>query len=179
MMPSSTSGWPNLALVDAKRRSQARASSQPAAEGVAADRGDHHAGDGGDGVEGLDEVAADAGRLDRAAELGDLGAGREDAVAAGDHDGPGRIGLQALGHRLQLAQQRGGERVDLRVVQGDDGHAVVPSFEEHELLGCGVAGCLFVSHGARSYPVAPGRGRPTRSIAGHGSGRAARLGRTT
>ena len=33
------------------------------------------------------KLAADAGRLDGSAELGDLGAGGEDAIAAGDHDG--------------------------------------------------------------------------------------------
>ena len=41
----------------------------------------------------------DLGRLLRRAELGDLGAGREDAVAAGDHHGAGRIVAEPVGHR--------------------------------------------------------------------------------
>ena len=65
-----------------------------AAEGVAADGGDDEPGDGGDGVERVVEAGRDRAGLVRAAELGDVGAGGEDALAAGDDDGAGRIGRQ-------------------------------------------------------------------------------------
>ena len=76
-----------------------------AAEGVAADRGDHEAGDGGDGVERAVEAGGDRPGLVGALELGDVGTGGEDPLAAGDHDGARRVGGQRLGRLLQLGEQ--------------------------------------------------------------------------
>ena len=58
----------------------------PAAERVAADRGDDEPRDRGDGVERGVEPGGDRRRLVRPAELGDVGAGGEDPLAAGDDD---------------------------------------------------------------------------------------------
>ena len=71
----------------------------PAAERVAADGGDHEARDRGDRVECVVEPGGDRRRLVGPAELGDVGAGGEDPLAAGDDDGAGRIGGQRLGGR--------------------------------------------------------------------------------
>ena len=51
--------------------------------------------------------------------------------AAGDHHRAGRVGGEARGRVAQLGQQRRGEGVDLGVVEGDDGDAVVASLEMH------------------------------------------------
>ena len=48
----------------------------------------------------------DPAGLVRALELGDVGAGGEDALPAGDDDGARRIGCQRLGGLLQLGEQR-------------------------------------------------------------------------
>ena len=67
------------------------------------------------------------------AELADVGAGGEDPLATGDDDGAGRIGGRARRPpRARLAQQRLRQGVDLRVVERDDGHAVVASLEQHQ-----------------------------------------------
>ena len=107
MMPSRISGWPSVAFSLAMRKSHASASSQPPPSAKPVIGRDGGAGDGGDGVEGAEEQLTDqlglgagdhlVGRL--AAELGDVGAGREDPVAAGDHDGAGRVVAQRLGGR--------------------------------------------------------------------------------
>ena len=70
-----------------------------AAERVPADGGDHEPRDRGDGVEGGVEAGGDRGRLVRSAELGDVGAGGEDPLAARDHDGARRVGAQLVRDR--------------------------------------------------------------------------------
>ncbi len=67
-----------------------------AAECVAADGGDHEARDRGDGVECGMEAGGDRGGLVGPTELGDVGSGGEDPVAAGDDDGAGRIGGEVV-----------------------------------------------------------------------------------
>ena len=76
------------------------------------------------------------------AELGDLRAGREDAVAAGDDHRAGRVVAQALRHLGELPQHRLRQRVDLGVVQAHDGHAVVAPVEVYE-----------ARHGGGRYPL--------------------------
>ena len=77
-------------------------------------------------------VITSVGRLGRA-ELGDLGAGGEDAVAAGDHDGAGRVVAKVLGRPSASSRSSAvRQRVDLGVVEADDGDAVVAPFEVHE-----------------------------------------------
>ena len=132
-----------------------------AAEREPGDGRDGGARDVGHRVERAQEQLADqlglgagdhlVGRLGRA-ELGDLGAGREDAVAAGDDDGARRVVAQRLGDGRELAQHRLRQRVDLGVVEAHDGHAVVAPLEVHQ-----------ARHGAERYPVAveePLGGRP-------------------
>ena len=104
----------------------------PAAERVAADRGDDEPRDRGDGVERGVEAGGDRLGLARPAELADVGAGREDPLATGDHDGAGRVGGQVVGRRAQLGEQLLRQRVHLRVVQRDDGNAVVTSLHQHQ-----------------------------------------------
>ena len=104
-----------------------------AAEGVAADGGDDEPGDGGDGVERVVEAGRDRSGLVGAAELGDVGAGGEDALAAGDDDGAGRIGGQRRRRLAELGQEGPGEGVDLAVGQRDDGDAVVTAIEGEQL----------------------------------------------
>ena len=68
-----------------------------------------------------------------ATELGDLGAGREDPVAAGDDDRARRVVAQALGRRRPAgASSCRRQRVHLRVVEADDGDAVVAPLDVHE-----------------------------------------------
>ena len=108
-----------------------------AAEGGPRDGGDDHARDGGDGVERLEEQRADLAALLGAAELGDVGAGREDPLAAGHDDGARRIGGEVLGRRPQLPEQLGRQRVHLAVLEPDEGHAVVATLDCHEGFGHG------------------------------------------
>ena len=104
----------------------------PAAEGVAADRGDHEARDGGDGVERAVHAGGDPAGLVGALELGDVGTGGEDAFPAGDDDGARRILGQRLGRLLQLGEQGARQGVDLAVGEGDDGDAVVTAIEAEQ-----------------------------------------------
>ena len=88
-----------------------------------------------------------------AAELADVGAGGEDPLAAGDDHRAGRVGGAAPRRpRCSSATQRAGERVDLRVVEGDDGDPVVAPFEVDQL----------VSHRRRRYAVGAQRAGPRR-----------------
>ena len=106
-----------------------------AAEGVAADGGDDEAGDGGDGVERVVEAGRDRAGLVGAAELGDVGAGGEDPLAAGDHDGAGRVGGQLVGRLVQLGAAAPAERaLTLPLAQRDDGDAVVAAIEGRAAL---------------------------------------------
>ena len=130
----------------------------PAAEGVAADGGDHEPGDGGDGVEGVVErwrrsPAASSG----AAELGDVGAGGEDPLAAGDDDGAGRVGRQRLGGRRAAARSSSADSaLTFGLSRRDDGDAVVAPLD----------GARARRPWRRRYAVEPLRAaRPTRSIA--------------
>ena len=165
MMPSRISGWPNTARSTGDAVVAGQRQLAAAAERVARDRGDDEPRDGRHGVERAVEALGDGPRLGRAAELADVGAGGEDALAAGDHDRAGRVGGQRPSDLVELGEQRLRQRVHLRVVQGDDGHAVVTSFEQHEF-----------AHGAdptrQRRSVRRRRTRSISSAAAHGSMRA-------
>ena len=105
----------------------------PAAQGVAGNGGDSHAGDAGHGVERLAEVAADARRLLGAAELRDVGAGGEDPVASRDDDGAGRVGGEAPGRLGDLAQHSDGKGVSGRAIESQHRDAVVAPIDIHKL----------------------------------------------
>ena len=75
------------------------------------------------------EGAAHTPGLVGAAELADVGAGGEQAVAAGHDHGAGRVGGQLAGDGLDLAQHLGRQGVDLGVVEAHHGDAVVTAFE--------------------------------------------------
>ena len=77
-----------------------------AAEGVAADGGDHEAVEGGDGVVRGVEPVGDGAGLGLPTELGDVGTGGEDALASGDHHGAGERRGQLGDGGFQLAEQR-------------------------------------------------------------------------
>ena len=68
-----------------------------------------------------------------AAELADVGAGGEDPVAAGDHDGARRVG----GERRRRLAAAGAARLDRAFTFGlsrrEDGDAVAASLEVHQL----------------------------------------------
>ena len=114
-----------------------------AAECVATDRGDDEAGQRGDRIQRVVEPGGDGGRLVGPAELGDVGARGEDPLAARHHHRAGRVGGQRLCSRPQFGEQRRRQRVDLAVGQGDDGHAVVASFEgEQRGVGHPAESCL-------------------------------------
>ena len=56
--------------------------------------------------------------------------GREDAVAAGDDDGARADRRGGLGRGRELAEQLRRQGVDLRVVEAEDGHAVVTALDD-------------------------------------------------
>ena len=68
-----------------------------------------------------------------ATELGDVGPGGEDPLAARDDDRPRWIRVQRRRGLAELGQQRLGEGVDLAVGQRDDGDAVVATIEVEQL----------------------------------------------
>jgi len=68
------------------------------------------------------------------AELADVGASREDPLAAGHHDGTGQIGGEGVGDLVQPPQQRARQGVHLGIVERDHGDAVVAPVEVDELL---------------------------------------------
>ena len=67
------------------------------------------------------------------AELGDVGAGGEDALAAGDTTAPGGSAASSSAASRSSAQQRAGQRVDLAVGQRDDRDAVVAPVEGEQV----------------------------------------------
>ena len=136
-----------------------------AAEGEAVDRSDRRPRDGGDAVQGAEERVADHPGLRWSAELRDVGARREHALGPGDDDRARRLGDQRLGGSLELAEQLGGEGVDLAVVEPDDGHAVVAALGDDEQRGCGRTRADLPSRTIRA-----GRRWPTRDRSG-GRGR--------
>lgn len=79
------------------------------------------------------EARADDRSRIGAAELGDVRPSREEALAAGQDDGTGRIGGERFGRRAQLVEHRAGQRIHLRIVEGHDGNPVVPAFDVHEI----------------------------------------------
>ena len=108
MMPRRISGWPSSGLVARDAEVAGQGQLAAAAQGEAGDGRDGGAGDVGHRVERPEEELADqlglgAGdhlvRAPRWTELGDLGAGGEDAIAAGDDHGARRVVAQALGRR--------------------------------------------------------------------------------
>ena len=111
------------------RRSQAERDLAPASESDSRDRGDHHPRDRRNRVERRDEVATDDRCLEGPPELGDVCARREDPITSRDDNRAGRVGVQLVGRRLQLGEQSGQQRVDLRVVERHDGDTVVTPFD--------------------------------------------------
>ena len=106
-----------------------------AAEGEAGDRGDGGAGIVGHRVEGPVEAAAQRETSScgitgvAAPELRDLGAGREEPIAAGDDHRAGRVGLQAEGDRLELASSACDSALTFGLLRRDHGDAVVPPLD--------------------------------------------------
>ena len=141
MIPSRISGWPSRAVSAATRRSHASASSMPAAEREAADRGDHRARDRG---ERRRTRARNAG-TDRpgrglVAELLDVGAGGERLLRPEDHDGLHR-GVVARGRAAAspiAVEHRLRQRVHRRPVEP----------QRHDAAGTVVAS----APGRRSWP---------------------------
>ena len=138
MMPRRISGWPNRARSDATRKSHARASSHPPPSATPLTAAIVARGMSATARQRPQEQVADHPGLVGPTELGDVGPGREHAVAAGHHHRTRRlVGERGRGAE-ELAQQLRGERVDLRVVEGHDGHAVTPALDGHErLIGAG------------------------------------------
>jgi hypothetical protein len=95
-----------------------------AAEGEARHRGDGGPRNGRDGVQRIEEQAADLPGLVGAGELRDVGAGREHPIAPGDHHGARRVSVSVVGHGPQLAEHLRRQGVHLGVGEADDGHAV-------------------------------------------------------
>ncbi len=77
-------------------------------------------------------VPSDHGGLLRPTELRDVGAGGEDPIASGDDYRAGRVASEGLGGCLELCEQCTRECVDLGVVEGDDGDAVIASLDTDE-----------------------------------------------
>jgi hypothetical protein len=77
-------------------------------------------------------VAAHPLRRFGAAELRDVGARGEDALAAPHHDGAGRVEHQRADHLGELLEQRHGEGVGLGPVEAHEGDPVVAALEPHE-----------------------------------------------
>ena len=95
---------------------------EPAAQGGAVDRGDHRLGAGFDPVDDFGQPRHHR----RLAEFGDVGAGEEGLALAADHDRLDRvIGFGFLDRRDQPLADRGAERVDRRIVAGDDQDVVM------------------------------------------------------
>jgi len=165
MIPSRISGWANLAVRDATRRSQASASSQPAAEAGAVDH--RHARPRQPGEPG-EQVAA-GGALPRdllfglpedLVEAGDVGAGEEGSLPARADDeplGPPPQGpvLEAVEGRRQVGEHRGGEHVVAVVGNRERQHheAVVEVFDRQ---GGGVRCGRWHERGFRGF-ACPGR----------------------
>jgi hypothetical protein len=105
----------------------------PAPEGVPRHGGDDDPGDRRERVEGVAERLADGASLVGAPELGDVGARREDAIAAGHHDRARRIVGERAGGVTELFEQRARQGVDLGVVEADRGDAVVTPGELDEV----------------------------------------------
>src|SRR5262249_38093878 len=95
----------------------------------------------------LGQYLLQAGRLRRLAQFGDVGPGHEAAAAAGQPAGPD-LGIRdrSLHAFENAAADRGAQRVDGRIANGDDTDGVVPFeldyFVHATLLGCFVLRCL-------------------------------------
>ena len=98
MTPSSTSGWPKRAFSGAMRRSHARASSQPPHRAKPDTAAMTHRGMA-PATRRAHEGAAHLPGLVGATELASVGAGLEQAVAAGHDHGAGRNGSPARRRR--------------------------------------------------------------------------------
>ena len=100
-----------------------------AAEGPAVDGGDHGHGEPGEPGEQAGVDALQGVRGAAFAQLGDVGAGREDALAAGE-DEDARLPLELRAHQVQLGDHCLVDRVaHLRPVQPNV-HAVGAPFDE-------------------------------------------------
>ena len=105
----------------------------PATERVSTDRGDHESRDRGDRVERRVEPCADDFGLGCATELADVGTSGEDAFAARDHDGTGRIRRQLDCRRMQFGEHFARQRVHLGIVQRDDCDAIGAAVEQDKI----------------------------------------------
>ena len=135
-IPRRISGWPSRASSATTRRSQARASSQPAAQGVAVDGGDRPPGQGGQGgpVAAWKASATSAGPL-RARRTRSPRRRRRRARAR--PTAPRRRGGRRPGRRRPTgaaASTPSDRALALGPVEPDQGHAVVP-LDGHP--GCG------------------------------------------
>ncbi|MCY1542238.1 hypothetical protein D9M68_779760 [compost metagenome] len=122
---------------------------QPAAQRGAVQHGHHGLGAGFDLVA---EVGQD-GRLRRFAEFADVGAGDEVPPGAGQHDGAHlRVRLGVADGRSQVGAHGGAQRIDRRMVDGDDKYVFIAARE-------GGAGACAVCHGQCLRQGSP-RARP-------------------
>ncbi len=128
---------------------------EAAAQRIAANRGDDRTRDRVDRVERGAEPVGDATRGRLVAELVDVGAGRERAVAPGDHNGFHRRVSGDLGRgRADRREHRLRQRVHRRPVELEKGNAVLVARGQYVVVG----------HGAGHYPAAengPVRGNST------------------
>ena len=128
MMPSRISGWPRRARLASDAQVARERELAAAAERVAADRGDHRARDRRDRVErAAERVGRSRARRVLAAELADVGAGRERLLAARDHHRlHRRVGRERGRGVAQRVEQRDRQRVHRRAVEAQ--HATPPSW---------------------------------------------------
>ena len=114
------------------RRSHASASSHPPPRANPDTAAITHRGMAATASSARTNAAADRAGVVGPTELADVGARREQAVAPGDDDGARRVVGQGAGGRFELAEQLGGQGVDLRVVEADHRHAVGAALGVHE-----------------------------------------------
>ena len=145
-----------------------------AAQGIAGHRRDHRLAALADPVPGRDEVVDIALRVGQALHLGDVGAGRESLVRAGDDDRADcRIPLEDVERAVDLGDELAVQRVQgLWPVERDQAD-LAPDLDEDGFIGRGrchggslEAGALFdgeLAGRARLVIPSDGRGRPASS----------------
>ena len=134
MMPSRISGWPKLSVGGSDAEVARQGQLAAAAERVAGDRGDGGPRDASDGVERVAERGADHDGFVLARELGDVGAGREDALAAVTTTAPGGSAANPPATSASWLEQGRGQRVHLGPVELHDRNAVVAPLHGYELI---------------------------------------------
>ena len=121
---------------------------QATAQTVARDRGDHRLARFFDRRHHRQQIRCQA-RFGRA-ELTYIGAAREGAVAAGEHDRPnGRVGLRRVNGGHDAHPQRQAQAVDRRVVHRHDGDGALAAG-----IDCGGHAGVSSSIGAKSATMA-------------------------